>query len=655
MRLLAIIFLFCTAILFASPDSLMQKGAAPDSLAPQKYVPDTTAAKKIIDTTRFVHPKALYNQSSFITDSTFLWSDYRYAGDVLSLFPSTFNRSLGTLGQHEELLIYGRGYNNISVMQDGLLLNDRTSNNFDFNFIQTESGDSIEIASLPRGFLYGVKNNPVAVNVIPSSKMVTIPYSRMKFYQAPNGEAMLDFRFNQRVYKKAQLSFDITNRKIDNSYVNSDYSLWGVKAGLMIPLNNKLTLSANFQHDRMITGLYGGVNVDSIATQYSDVTTAVYSPVQAYPNYTYRYEKQHQNTVFATLNSTLIDNSFGSIRFYFRDNLTEYRENENKKSSSQQRIVFNRASKAEGIALRQDINLPFASLNLFGGYERTTVSDQYSFYRSQSPALYAGAALNLALLDSTVVPSVFVKYLNINGSTYSGAGADVQFNIERGLSVYAGYSTFEKQREYTYEPDKNKFQAGEVRMQAHSQACNIVWNVFYSKGTKLADSSVQVYPADETAKQYVNANDEPAVGTGLSLTWRYGFLQLESAVAYQKSTMDNKTFTTVPEFSGNAGIYYRGVHFDSSLVAKAGFQGKFYTEYTPLQYDYYYSRTYYSAATTANKANFLLNLIVVGEIKKSALVYFTWENLLGTQYYVTPIYPAFGRGLRFGLSWELWN
>ncbi len=665
MKFWPVFLLIYSTLLFASSDTLFQKsmpldssmikGGHTDSLAMQKYVPDTTAVKKAVDTTRFVLPRSLYTNSSFITDSTFLWSDYRFAGDVLSIFPATFNRSMGTLGQHEELLIYGRGFNNISVFQDGLLLNDRTSNNFDFNFIQTESTDSIEIASLPRGFLYGTKNNPVGINVMPSSKTVTAPYSRIKFYQAPNGEAMLDARFNQRVYKKAQLSFGITNRKIDQSFENSDYSLWAIKAGLMVPLSNTTTFYTNFQHDRMVTGLYGGVNVDSVAKQYNDVTSAIYSPIQAFPNYTYRYEKQHQNTVSVMLNSTQWNSSFTSLRFYFRDNLTEYRENEYKEDPAKQRIVFNRASKSEGVSLRQDVNLPFGSLNAFGGYENTTVHDFYNFTQPQSSALYAGASLNTAMFDSTVIPAVFAKYLNISGTAYTGAGADLQYNFTDKFNLYAGYSTFEKQREYSYEPEKNIMHNAEIKLRAKYSLCKFEWNAFYSKGNKLADSSVSVYSFNESGITNVNANDEPVTGTGISLSVRYSFLQLESSVSYQKSTMDNKAVKTVPEISGSAGLYYRGIHFDSSLVIKAGVQTKFFTEFTPLQYDYYYTRTYYSTAVKAVKASSIMNIVIVGEIKKAAIVYFTYENLLGAQYYITPVYPAFGRGMRFGLSWELWN
>jgi len=53
----------------------------------------------------------------------------------------------------------------------------------------------------------------------------------------------------------------------------------------------------------------------------------------------------------------------------------------------------------------------------------------------------------------------------------------------------------------------------------------------------------------------------------------------------------------------------------------------------------------------SNKVDFSL----AGEIKKVAIVYFIWENLLGNQYFIAPYYPMPERNIRFGLSWELFN
>ncbi|MBI5726873.1 MAG: hypothetical protein HY965_03400, partial [Ignavibacteriales bacterium] len=46
---------------------------------------------------------------------------------------------------------------------------------------------------------------------------------------------------------------------------------------------------------------------------------------------------------------------------------------------------------------------------------------------------------------------------------------------------------------------------------------------------------------------------------------------------------------------------------------------------------------------------------MAGEIKKRAIVYFTWENILDRKYYITAYYPMPRRGLRLGIAWQLYN
>lgn len=379
----------------------------------------------------------------------------------------------------------------------------------------------------------------------------------------------------------------------------------------MIPVNNQTTITTEFSHERIVTGLYGGINVDSVAQLYDDITSAVYSPVQALTNHEYRYQKQHVNSISATLNTSYIKNSPGSLRFYYRDDVTEFRQNENYVSTTEDRLVFNRVSKAQGLSLAQIFALPLFSLQLHGGYEKTTVQDAYSFYDNQSPILYGSASLNGSLFDSTISASVFVKYSNINGVSYKGAGADMQIDFVQGVNLYAGYSSFEKERNYIYEPEKNKFQTAEVKLRSHLKPFQFEWSLFYSSGNRTADGTVQVYPDTGKSAIYINAADEPVYGTGVSLTAQYAFLQLETTASYTKETFQDKSIKTIPTISGSVGLYYHGVHFDTSLVIKVGVQGKFYSEYTPLQYDYFYTRTYYNPAISKINGNFILNFVLI--------------------------------------------
>jgi outer membrane cobalamin receptor len=50
-----------------------------------------------------------------------------------------------------------------------------------------------------------------------------------------------------------------------------------------------------------------------------------------------------------------------------------------------------------------------------------------------------------------------------------------------------------------------------------------------------------------------------------------------------------------------------------------------------------------------------IDFTLAGEIQKSAIAYFAWENLLGENYYIVPYYPMPGRSIRFGIAWEIFN
>ena len=158
----------------------------------------------------------LTDVSTIINKRTFLFDNYRYTGDLLRSFSFNFIKDLGFVGYPHESFIYGVGNNAISYMQDGVLMNNRYTNSLDLNFVQSEDIDSIEIVPSPRGFLYGPYNNPVTVNFITRDFISSKPYSRIKYYEGPDGEGMIDGKFSAKLANRWNLSFQLTNRSKDS-------------------------------------------------------------------------------------------------------------------------------------------------------------------------------------------------------------------------------------------------------------------------------------------------------------------------------------------------------------------------------------------------------------------------------------------------------
>ena len=286
---------------------------------------DTTNVKETIakaDTLVPIQGQPLSHVSNIISRNTFLFENYRYTGDLLRSFNLNFIKDLGFIGYPNESFIYGVGNGGVSYLLDGVLWNNRFTNSLDLNFVQSEDIDSIEIVPSPRGFLYGPYNNPVTVNFITRDFIVPVPYARIKYYQGPDAEAMIDGRFSALLAKRWNLSFEVTNRSIDSTYTNTAFSFWNVNTKLKYFLSNSVNLTAWYYFASEKQGLNGGVNIDSINNIPASYNIDIYSteaPV-VYPNQ--KLDVLQHNVGLRTL-AKPTDDSQLDLSFYYRYNLDE--------------------------------------------------------------------------------------------------------------------------------------------------------------------------------------------------------------------------------------------------------------------------------------------------------------------------------------------
>ena len=108
----------------------------------------------------------------------------------------------------------------------------------------------------------------------------------------------------------------------------------------------------------------------------------------------------------------------------------------------------------------------------------------------------------------------------------------------------------------------------------------------------------------------------------------------------------------MPDLNFMSGVFYNGILFNSNLNLKTGFL--FY--YTGAQnLTQIYSQPVLSYYNNNIASSLKIDFTLIGEIRRVAIIYFTWENLLDKKYFITPFYPMPSRGIRFGLGWELFN
>ncbi len=614
---------------FARSDSTKNKLS--DSLSAK----DTSKLLLKHDTVVVITQKPFDENSFFINRNNFDRLDYRYAGDFFRAFSLAFTRDYGTIGQPNETLLYGTGFYGTSFFVDGILQNNRFPNFFDLNEIQTESVDSVEIVPSPRGFLYGDFNNSVSVNFISRNLFYKRPYSRIKYYQGAGGEALVDVLFSENFFQRFNLSLDVTNRKLDSIFTNTGFSSWQVNVNLKYFLSDKFNfiVSYNFVHSEI--GLNGGVNYDSLLNSNQNVNSLLYDNISA-PVIT---PFKHLNTKRHFFNLRMLGNftnhSFTDLNIYYKFNLDQTA------NPADTLNLFNEdKNKSFGIAARQDISESIFNFSLFGNYEATDYYNRMISYSGfstpsfQDKLLSLSAVLSADILDSNFVPSVFAKYSSRNykdefqnhSMQYGGLGFDLTYKLNEMLKFYLGYSNYQTEISKNY---INDFEAG-----AKFFFENLYLNVDYFRRNNFINNN---YPFISNFYYIANMH-----GIGINLDYSIWKFDLESNTSFYRQQNSSGLFVEFPQTDFTVGIYYRDILFDSNLDLKTGFV------------------TYYTGESKDDLNNIIpastrIDFTLAGEIRKVAMVYFTWENLLDSKYYIIPYYPMPARNIRFGIAWELFN
>jgi outer membrane cobalamin receptor len=604
-----------------------------DSMEVPDSLKRSVTAKR--DTVIPIQGEPLGDVSTIINKRTFLFTNYRYTGDLLRSFSFNFIKDLGFIGQPHETFIYGVGNNGISFLQDGILLNSRFTNSFDLNLLQSEDIDSIEIVPSTRGFLYGPNNNPVTVNFITRDFIPSETYSRIRYYEGPEGEAMIDGKFNSQIMKRWNLSFQATNRSVDETYTNTEFGIWQANAKLKYFLSNSVNISGSYYFVSANQGLNGGVDFDSLSRTSNDPNADLYDPVIApvlYPNRT--LDVTQHNFSLRTL-AKPFDGSKLDLSFYYRYNLDEYRDFQDSTDTKE-----DTKNKSLGAIMNYLFSHEILSMQLFADYEHFNREEVYEssyssdIYSGNSDRLSYGAVITLNLFDNFIKPSAFYKQNNYLDGNYTrnGLGMDVLILPSQNQSLYIGYSL----RESIFSDEFN-MPAFEIGIRFETSDLLTDMKYFNNK----------YYVNNYTTLEHVTGPSTQEIrGLGLILNYKIWLILLETNTSYIFE-VDDKQPKLLPNLQFVGGLYLNNLFFEGNLNLKAGF--KFYYTGTIDTYN-----IYWLASTKVEPTN-KLDFTLAGEIKGAAIFYFIWENLIGKQYYITPYYPMPERNIRFGLAWELFN
>ncbi len=206
-------------------------------------------------------------------------------------------------------------------------------------------------------------------------------------------------------------------------------------------------------------------------------------------------------------------------------------------------------------------------------------------------------------------------------------------DLDSNYSLYVGYSTYNS----IYDMNFSSAEIGvkviyphlNLNLEAFNRKMSI--DVYNFLGLPRTEADIFIY--------------QPMNGINLKANLDLKPLLLETQTSYCYNYKNSsQLLPQYPKVNFTGGIYYKNVLFKENLNLKTGFK-------------FYYNSVIGTDAFifTSIPSSWHVDFTLVGEIQKAAYVYFTWENILGKQYYLVPYYPMRGRNLHFGVSWELFN
>jgi hypothetical protein len=663
--------LFCLIIIFVSFLNLFAQQEQSKKKLLIGDTNDTTKTKIIstgVDSTKQVikeklipltQKRTLSTTGNILNSNKLQKLDSRHTGDYFSYLPFGFVRDFGSIGQPNEVVVYGNGFGNSSFLMNGISVNNRLTNSRDLNLFQSESLDSIEIIPLSQGFLFNEMNNPVTINFISRDFNTSKPYTRIRFYQAPNEEGFFDGIFSSNISRRLSVYTELTHQSTDPRFKNSDYGMWAASVRLRYLLNNDFNITGSYSYYQSNVGLNGGIDIDSIKQKYQpfEVEEILFSTIQAPVNYPDRYQKVSGNNFNIKLLANLIGNKPTDLTFYYQSSLVEFRQNEFTSLKRDtwrwdwpwryDKITNNNKFNTYGAKLSQEFETSLFNIYSEALYESTLLNTPL-IKRNDRINIFSAIAKASFLQQSgeqKFIPSVFGKFLNYDSNSYLGAGADLSWSIDENFSCYFGLSKFNRPpnqlSNQTGLNDKSDISIIEAKLNYKNLFTNITAGYF------LQGLSIP------------NSYSKTLQGVNFNLDWHIWKLLLSTNTNYY-FIQENKDNFPLPDFTFNGGIYYVDTLFNSNLKLKAGIN---YWLIGNRGYQFINFETFEITRDIRTNGSIVLpyvdvkpsvqfDFFLAGKIQDAATVYFVFENLLNERYYIVPYYPKQERGIRLGVSWE---
>lgn len=671
MRFLFLFLVFSSLIVAQERDSV-KRDLSKDSTAVLKDTLGRMANPKdsvVVDTLAPVYQVPMQGAAFIFSEKDLLLMNYRDVGTLLNHFPAAFHRNMGFLGLPSEVSFYGEGLGRVTFLEDGINVNNRITNTLYFDNLM--EGYIREIALLPSymGFLYGTQPNQITVSVTGRDFISGAPYSRVKYFEGPVGEGFIDVQFNQNIGNRLILFTEISNNKVDDGFRNSNLSMWKGKINLKYLLTNHVNLSAGYNYIKQDLGLNGGVNYDSsltIATLSGrPIDDILYDDRAAPVNYLNRYHKNSQNRLHFKAFGNIAGAGYFEAVLYHQTNLNEFRENEDSVATSPFRSIIDRNYSATGGSFRTTFDTKYFAADVHANYDAVT-QESYWLDGTNGIFIFSGLVRKNSFSAGGILTgkaggfalSGFGKLFIYDGEIYTGFGGEAKAEFAEFFQFRGGASYLE-----SYEQDYNFVNANTFVTRLESEISyrrdNLTLKLLgWASNTERKEVGTFMPMIDPMVYFTVPVSTIPenlSYGATLFANYSLGSFSGFFDLRFNHKPMKNWDKKILPVLNSKVGISFRDTLFEGALDLMTSISYSYRTSAVATNYNFFVDRVFYTPTLEDVPASGQIDFFVAGTIQKVATIYFAWENLLNSKYYLSPYYPVLPRNIRFGIAWEFLN
>lgn len=594
--------------------------------------------------------------------------------NLISFNTSSFLLETGLPSNFYDLSLYHSSQKKLSLLLNGIVLNEPLTNLFDLRDFRFDEVDSIVILSPLRAFLFSRNNDESGIYLIEKNRFSIKPFSRIKYIEAPYDNLFFDGIFNVNFSRNFNFDFGITKHNALGRFKNSEKDLWAGKLKFVYIFNEKLNFDLTYRYSKSLVRFNEGINIKNPNLLPNEtITDILYDNQRAIVINDDAYHKWTFNIV--NLNGNLeLEEYTSKFNLYFNQSLREFRDNEHKQDSL--KILQNHWSKIWGINLRQQFPLGFNQFEFNFNFEKIIIESPFYFSKVNENRSSISALYKLTLLKS-LVPSFYIKANKLpNQPVLYSFGSDVQFRFTKLISMFIGYSQFKN----LYSYDELYFNNFDLTG-SYSNA-----SIFWSKlilNHKIFNISIEGFlkTISNPSKQnnfYSSENStiirdyfpEKLKTYGTNLLLKFHVWKITSNINFtysdQLNIFQQNQYHKIdqPRFLTRTEIFYRGNFFKESLdlllgirlVGFSSFSGK---SFSPEKLIFVDTRAYGDSIINFSSvkipANFTLDIFASGRVQDAANVYLSLENIFNRKFYLMPYYPVNDIQFRFGISWEFWD